>query len=143
MLFCAWILAITLCQVAWTLQPLIITQHSRQLLVLRGSSPQIRNPSYPLPTSFRVFAILDALDNITASLLVTLVEPLLELDPARILSRPVGAPTVVVLEVVEPPLAICCCIELLVPISAWPVLAGFRATCSVSVAQFSAPAALT
>ena len=76
----------------------------------------------PKPNLRRVSAVFNALDDVPACFGVTSVETLLKLDPGGILYRPVLPSAVVILQIIEPPLAVRSGVNFLMRVGAWSVL---------------------
>ena len=101
-----------------------VIRHTECTTVNYIETHQVRDASNPLPAPVRILAVLDALHNVASGLVVTILEPLLEVDPTCVLFFPVGAPAVVVFEVVQPPLAVRGCVDGLVGVRTRAVLKG-------------------
>ena len=85
---------------------------------------QVCDPPDPLPALVRIPAVLDALHDVATGLVVAFVKPLLEINPTCVLFLPIGAPAVVVFEVVQPPLAVRGCVDGLVGVRTGAILKG-------------------
>merc|ERR1712176_1527579 len=110
------------------------SRHNRvpSSLNIACGAPKVCRVCYPLATTIWFTTVLNTPDGVTPSLVVAFVEAIFELDPRRDQYWPIRTATVVVFQVIKPPLAVCGSIYFFMRIRPWPVLASSGSAGSIN-----------